>query len=234
MYFNCAIILTVHVSTKHCLFVNAPPPPTTHPPTSLVIFSLLVLFLTLITVKKIFFFLTFLLFIFVCFVLFWERTSVSIHIITLYISIRTDENYSCLTVVEEEYGEERDSCARTRTHICTHTHARMHAHPLTPTHSLDRKERWVERLKTSWHRPVQSRVGPCGWAGVDVELSLMFIGLELVGVSRDEDVNVQLPLKHSQALHLAPGYHLVAMTQTDAELADSHHFLLRIVHVLQN
>ena len=62
----------------------------------------------------------------------------------------------------------------------------------------------------------------------------MFIRLELVCVSRDEDVDVQLPLNHSKALHVTPGHHLVAVTQTDAELANGHHFLLRVVHVLQH
>ena len=65
-----------------------------------------------------------------------RKTSVSIHIITLYISmIRAEENYKHLTVVEEiiwrrERGRERESYARAH----THTHARTH------THTLDRKE----------------------------------------------------------------------------------------------
>ena len=77
-----------------------------------------------------------------------RRTSVSIHIITLYISmIRAEENYSRLTVVEEiiwkrerERERERERFVRTHTHIrphtCTHAHARTHTH----THTLDRKE----------------------------------------------------------------------------------------------
>ena len=68
----------------------------------------------------------------------WEKTSASIHIIALYISmIRAEENYSHLTVVEEiiwRRERERDSYACTHTH--THTHTRTHAR----THTLDRKE----------------------------------------------------------------------------------------------
>ena len=72
----------------------------------------------------------------------------------------------------------------------------------------------------------------CGRPRVDVELPLMLVSVELVGVTGDEDVDVQLPLHHGQTLHLAPGHHLVAVTQPDAELAHSHYLLLRVVHVL--
>ena len=88
-----------------------------------------------------------------------RKTSVSIHIITLYISmIRPEENSKRLTVVEEiiwrrERGRERGSRTHARdythshthththTHMHTHTHARTHArtHAHTHTHTLDRK-----------------------------------------------------------------------------------------------
>jgi len=61
-----------------------------------------------------------------------RKTSVSIHIITLHISmIRAEENYSRLTVVEDIiWRRDRERLIR------MHTHTRTHAH----THTLDRKE----------------------------------------------------------------------------------------------
>ena len=67
-----------------------------------------------------------------------RKTSVSIHIITLYISmVRAEENYSRLTVVEEIIWR-RERLVRTHTHTHTHTDTRIHTH--THTHTLDRKE----------------------------------------------------------------------------------------------
>ena len=69
------------------------------------------------------------------------RTSVSIHIITLYISmIRAEKNYSRLTVEEIIWKREREReiCAHAHTHTHTHSPARTHTH--THTHALDRKE----------------------------------------------------------------------------------------------
>ena len=86
--------------------------------------------------------------------------------------------------------------------------------------------------QTVLHSPVQGAVSACGRPRVDVEFPLMLVSMELVGVTGDEDVDVQLPLHHGQTLHLAPGHHLVAVTQPDAELAHCHHLLLRVVHVL--
>ena len=90
----------------------------------------------------------------IIYIFFGEKTSVAIHIVTLYISmIRAEENYSRLTVVEEIiWRRERDSCARIHTHAHTHTHTQMHTHTHshtltharththTHTYSLDRKE----------------------------------------------------------------------------------------------
>ena len=53
-----------------------------------------------------------------------------------------------------------------------------------------------------------------------------------MSVAGDEDVDIQLPLQHRQALRVAPRHHLVAVTQTNAELADRDDLLLRIVEVL--
>ena len=53
-----------------------------------------------------------------------------------------------------------------------------------------------------------------------------------MGVASDEDVNVQLPLQHCQTLCVTPWHHLVAVTQTNAELADRDNLLLRVVEVL--
>ena len=54
-----------------------------------------------------------------------------------------------------------------------------------------------------------------------------------MGVSGDENVHVELALNESEALRVAPRYHLVAVTQTDPELAHRHHLLLGVVHVLR-
>ena len=80
--------------------------------------------------------------------------------------------------------------------------------------------------------PFQCIVGPGGRAGVDVELVLALEGLELVRVSGDEDVHVQLSLQQPQAGHVPPGDDLVAVDQADLELAHRHHLLLRVVEVL--
>ena len=64
-----------------------------------------------------------------CFIfIFGRKTSVSIHIITLYISmIRAEENYSRLTVVEEIIWR-RERLVRTHAH--THTRTHRHTHTL--------------------------------------------------------------------------------------------------------
>lgn len=80
--------------------------------------------------------------------------------------------------------------------------------------------------------PFQCAVGSCGGPRVDVELVLVLKRLELVCVARDEDVHVQLPLEQRQAGHVAPGDHLMAMDETDLELADCDHFLLGVIQVL--
>lgn len=81
--------------------------------------------------------------------------------------------------------------------------------------------------------PFQCAVGSCGRTGVDVELVLVLKRLELVCVPGDEDVDVQLPLEQRQAGHVAPGDHLVAVDETDLELAHCDHLLLRVVQVLR-
>ena len=143
MYFNCAIILTVHVSTKHCLFVNAPPPPTTHPPTSLVIFSLLVLFLTLITVKKnlLLFNFSFIHFCVFCFVL---RKNISIysHNYIIYFNDKNRRELFMLNSCRRRIWR-RERLMRTRTHTHMHTHACTHACTPTHTHPLTGQERAV-------------------------------------------------------------------------------------------
>lgn len=81
--------------------------------------------------------------------------------------------------------------------------------------------------------PFQCAVGSGGRAGVDVELVLVLERLELVRVSRDEDVDVELPLQQRQAGHIAPGDHLVAVDEADLKLAHCDHLLLWIVQVLE-
>lgn len=52
-------------------------------------------------------------------------------------------------------------------------------------------------------------------------------------VSRDEDVDIQLPLEQRQTGHVAPRDHLMAVDETDLKLAHRHHLLLRVVQVLR-
>lgn len=61
----------------------------------------------------------------------------------------------------------------------------------------------------------------------------MFITLEFVGVTADEDVDVELSLDQGEGVGTSPGHDLMAVTETDAELADRHHFLLRVIQVLK-
>lgn len=80
--------------------------------------------------------------------------------------------------------------------------------------------------------PFQCAVSSCGGPGVDVKLVLVLKRLKLVCVAGDEDVHVQLPLEQRQAGHVAPGDHLVAVDETDLELAHCDHFLLWVIQVL--
>lgn len=81
--------------------------------------------------------------------------------------------------------------------------------------------------------PFQCVVGSSSRPRVDVELVLILECLELVCVSRDEDVYVQLSLEQGKAGHVSPGDDLVAVDQTDLKLAHRHHLLLRVVQVLE-
>lgn len=80
--------------------------------------------------------------------------------------------------------------------------------------------------------PFQCTVGPRGRTRVDVKLVLVLKSLKLVCVSRDEDIDVQLPLEKCQAGHVAPGDDLVPVDEADLELAHGDHLLLRVVQVL--
>ncbi|KAF4520052.1 hypothetical protein B566_EDAN008340 [Ephemera danica] len=60
----------------------------------------------------------------------------------------------------------------------------------------------------------------------------MLVGLELVSVTRDEDVDVELPLYQRQSLRVTPRHHLVTVAQADPELTYSDHLLLRVAQVL--
>ena len=75
-------------------------------------------------------------------------------------------------------------------------------------------------------------VGSGGASGVDEELALVLKGLVLVGVSRDQDVAVQLALHHGQALAVTPGHNLMSMAQTNLEAANVDHLGLRKLRVL--
>lgn len=76
-------------------------------------------------------------------------------------------------------------------------------------------------------------VSSCSWSWVDIEFIFVFKCLEFVCVSWNEDVHIKLPLEQSQAGHVTPGDHLVAVNQPDFELSNSHNFLLWIVQVLK-
>ena len=82
------------------------------------------------------------------------------------------------------------------------------------------------------HVPFQSAVGSSGRTGVDVELVFILERLELVRMSGDEDVDIELSLQQRQAGHVAPGDHLVAMDEANFELAYCDHLLLWVVQVL--
>ena len=74
---------------------------------------------------------------------------------------------------------------------------------------------------------VERVVGTGDGARVDVELVLVFVRLKPVGVTRDQNVTVELSVEGGQSLGVPPWHHLMAMTQTDFELADRNDFLLR-------
>lgn len=52
-------------------------------------------------------------------------------------------------------------------------------------------------------------------------------------MTRDQDVHVQLSLDQCQRFRFAPGYDLVTMGQSDAELSDRHDLLFGVVQVLK-
>lgn len=58
--------------------------------------------------------------------------------------------------------------------------------------------------------------------------------LKFVGVSWNEDVNIQLSLDQSQAFGVPPGNHLVAMTESYPKLSHCDNLLFRVVKILQN
>ena len=60
-----------------------------------------------------------------------------------------------------------------------------------PALDVHKNERW-------YHLVVQGRVRAGDGARVNVELSLVLVSLELVGVARDEDIAVQLPVYGGQ------------------------------------
>lgn len=75
------------------------------------------------------------------------------------------------------------------------------------------------------------RIGPCRRTRVNVKVTFILIGLELMAMAGDQNVDVQLPLNKRKALRITPRYHLVAMAKSNPELAYSDHFLVRIVEV---
>lgn len=105
------------------------------------------------------------------------------------------------------------------------------------TVSLKKKALWGQTVAASsvphGLLPFQCVVGSGGRTRVDVELVFILEGLKLVRVPRDEDVHVQLSLEQSQAGHVAPRDHLVAVDQADLELAHRDHLLLWVVEVLR-
>lgn len=58
--------------------------------------------------------------------------------------------------------------------------------------------------------------------------------LKFMGMSWNENVDIQLPLDQGQALGVPPGNHLVAMTESYPKLSHCDHLLLRVVKILQN
>lgn len=73
----------------------------------------------------------------------------------------------------------------------------------------------------------------CCRAGIYVEFILMFVRLKLVSVPRYQDVNVKLSLNESECFWISVWNYLMAMTETDSELSDSHDFLLWICEILE-
>ena len=63
--------------------------------------------------------------------------------------------------------------------------------------------------------------------GVDVKFVFLLVSFEAVSMSGNEDVAVQLSVQRSQGLRIAPGHQTVAVTQSDFELSDRDHLLLR-------
>lgn len=87
----------------------------------------------------------------------------------------------------------------------------------------------VHQHKRGYHRVHgQGIEGARSRPGIDVEFILLFIRLELVRVSRDQDVHVQLPLDEGQGFRVAPRHHLVAVQEADAKLSHGHHLDGRI------
>lgn len=80
--------------------------------------------------------------------------------------------------------------------------------------------------------PFQCTIGPCGRSGVNIKFVLILEGFKFVCVARDENIHIQLSLKQRKAGHVTPGYHLMAVDQTDLELPHCYHLLLWIIQVL--
>jgi hypothetical protein len=78
----------------------------------------------------------------------------------------------------------------------------------------------------------QRTEGSCGRARVNKELVVLLEGLELMRVTCDEHVNVQLTLQHAQALLVAPRNNLMAVRQSNSELPHCHDLLLGKLKIL--
>ena len=56
----------------------------------------------------------------------------------------------------------------------------------------------------------------------------MFKRFKLVSVARDQNINIKLALDHCQTVCISPWDYLVSVTETNSELSNAHHLLLRI------
>ena len=62
---------------------------------------------------------------------------------------------------------------------------------------------------------------------IDKPFSFVFIDFVLVRVSRDEDIDIELPLNHRQAVSITPRNYLVPMDQPDFKLSNLNDFGFR-------
>ena len=75
-----------------------------------------------------------------------------------------------------------------------------------------------ERRHVDLLRRIARTIGAGDGARIDVEPVLLFVRLEFVRVSGDEDVAVELSVDQRQSVGVAPGHQLMSVTKTDFEL----------------